>query len=64
MGQKLLAQGNTLGLWPFTKTPCKGKSFNFECFCAYRAILFLFFLYFIQCLLDVIQDILYILDTY
>ena len=47
-------------------TPCKGKSFNFECFCAYRAISFnsYFFLYFIQCLLDIIQDILYILDAY
>ena len=26
-GQKLLAQGNALGIREFTKAPCKGKSF-------------------------------------
>ena len=30
-GQKLLAQGNTLGLeCDITKTPCKGKSFKYK----------------------------------
>ena len=27
-GQKLLAQGNTLGIKAFSKAPCKGKSFK------------------------------------
>ena len=27
--QKLLAQGNTLGIIAISKTPCKGKSFMF-----------------------------------
>ena len=26
-GQKLLAQGNALGIMPISKAPCKGKSF-------------------------------------
>ena len=26
-GQKLLAQGNALGIMAVSKTPCKGKSF-------------------------------------
>ena len=26
-GQKLLAQGNALGIMPICKAPCKGKSF-------------------------------------
>ena len=26
-GQKLLAQGNTLGIMAISKSPCKGKSF-------------------------------------
>ncbi len=29
-GQKLLAQGNTLGLRAVNKTPCKGKSFIYS----------------------------------
>ena len=31
--QKLLAQGNALGIMPVNKAPCKGKSFEFclEC---------------------------------
>ena len=29
-GQKLLAQGNALGLLANTKAPCKGKSFKYE----------------------------------
>ena len=28
-GQKLLAQGNALGMMAISKTPCKGKSFMF-----------------------------------
>ena len=40
-GQKLLAQGNALGIIAISKTPCKGKSFVycqvFESFCPYRA---------------------------
>ena len=28
-GQKLLAQGNALGIMAISKTPCKGKSFMF-----------------------------------
>ena len=28
-GQKLLAQGNALGMMANSKTPCKGKSFMF-----------------------------------
>ena len=38
-GQKLLAQGNALGIIAISKTPCKGKSFilEFESFCPYRA---------------------------
>ena len=40
-GQKLLAQGNALGIIAVYKTPCKGKSFVycqvFESFCPYRA---------------------------
>ena len=29
-GQKLLAQGNTLGIMAVNKTPCKGKSLLFR----------------------------------
>ena len=40
-GQKLLAQGNALGMLAFNKAPCKGKSFAnclvLESFCPYRA---------------------------
>ena len=40
-GQKLLAQGNALGIIAISKAPCKGKSFVychvFESFCPYRA---------------------------
>ena len=40
-GQKLLAQGNALGMVAISKTPCKGKSLInclvFESFCPYRA---------------------------
>ena len=40
-GQKLLAQGITLGIIAISKTPCKGKSFVdclvSESFCPYRA---------------------------
>ncbi|MQN68298.1 hypothetical protein F7D72_04360 [Prevotella copri] len=40
-GQKLLAQGNALGIMAISKAPCKGKSFVycqvFESFCPYRA---------------------------
>ena len=40
-GQKLLAQGNALGILAFNKTPCKGKSFVYclviESFCPFRA---------------------------
>ena len=40
-GQKLVAQGNTLGIIAISKAPCKGKSFVnclvFESFCPYRA---------------------------
>ena len=40
--QKLLAQGNALGIIAISKAPCKGKSFVnclvFESFCPYRAI--------------------------
>ena len=39
--QKLLAQGNALGIIAICKAPCKGKSFVyclvFESFCPYRA---------------------------
>ena len=39
--QKLLAQGNALGIIAISKAPCKGKSFVnylvFESFCPYRA---------------------------
>ena len=28
-GQKLLAQGNALGIKAVSKSPCKGKSFEF-----------------------------------
>ena len=40
-GQKLLAQGNALGIIAISKAPCKGKSFVnclvFGSFCPYRA---------------------------
>ena len=40
-GQKLLAQGNALGIKAISDAPCKGKSFVyslvFEGFCPYRA---------------------------
>ena len=40
-GQKLLAQGNALGIAAVSKTPCKGKSLInclvLESFCPYRA---------------------------
>ena len=40
-GQKLLAQGNALGIMAINKAPCKGKSFVycpvFEGFCPFRA---------------------------
>ena len=40
-GQKLLAQGNALGIKALSKAPCKGKSFKtpgiFLSFCPYRA---------------------------
>ncbi len=36
-GQKLLAQGIALGIMTISKAPCKGKSFEFESFCPYRA---------------------------
>ena len=40
-GQKLLAQGNTLGIVVISKAPCKGKSLInclvFESFCPFRA---------------------------
>ena len=39
-GQKLLAQGNALGIMAIGKAPCKGKSFtncrDFLSFCPYR----------------------------
>ena len=39
--QKLLAQGNALGIIAVNKAPCKGKSFVYclvlESFCPYRA---------------------------
>ena len=39
--QKLLAQGNALGIIAISKAPCKGKSFVncliFESFCPFRA---------------------------
>ena len=39
--QKLLAQGNALGIIAVNKAPCKGKSFVYclvlESFCLYRA---------------------------
>ena len=31
-GQKLLAQGNALGIMAISKAPCKGKSFIFKAF--------------------------------
>ena len=41
-GQKLIAQGNALGIMAIGKAPCKGKSFmfclKFKSFCPYRAI--------------------------
>jgi len=40
-GQKLLAQGNALGIMAINKAPCRGKSFVncpvFESFCPFRA---------------------------
>ena len=40
-GQKLLAQGNALGIIAISKAPCKGKSFkipgNIQSFCPFRA---------------------------
>ena len=40
-GQKLLAQGNALGIMSVSNAPCKGKSFkipdNIQSFCPYRA---------------------------
>ena len=40
-GQKLLAQGNALGIIAICEAPCKGKSFVncliFESFCPFRA---------------------------
>ena len=40
-GQKLLAQGNALGIVAVSKAPCKGKSLInslvLESFCPYRA---------------------------
>ena len=38
--QKLLAQGNALGIVAVSKAPCKGKSFQFQSFCPFRATLF------------------------
>ena len=39
-GQKLLAQGNALGIMAISKAPCKGKSFqipgNIQSFCPYN----------------------------
>ena len=29
-GQKLLAQGNALGIKAISNTPCKGKSFQYQ----------------------------------
>ena len=40
-GQKLLAQGNALGIKAISNAPCKGNSFIYcqgvKCFCPYRA---------------------------
>ena len=36
-GQKLLAQGNTLGIMAVNKAPCKGKSFMY-CLVTYTGI--------------------------
>ena len=47
-GQKLLAQGNTLGFYGANLSPCKGKSFkelvNLQGFCPYRAPCWLLFI--------------------
>ena len=35
--QKLLAQGIALGIMAVNNAPCKGKSFDIESFCPFRA---------------------------